>query len=288
MVIRTILLWLAVLSLAASAHAAHYGPYPEETYQTCGASNAPVAALLIHGGAWTQGNSDASQVQALCQYLGANGIYVLALDYRLTPAAPWPSQLQDAQLGLRYLRLSSIAKRVGVIGTSAGGHIALSMGEAAGTIRFANTDPVGEALMLPGVSDRPDFIVDVSGPTDLTDAKLLPRGVALLVKGIAMAPGAARAFASPIAHLTSTIPPILISHGLQDRTVPVGQSDEFVNAARQAGIPVKSVDSGAGNAVAAASGITYDRHAGGHVFSITPTARSRLFQLIVSFSKGRP
>jgi len=287
--LRRLAVWsLASLSLASGANAAHYGPYPEEAYQTCGASNAPVAAVLIHGGAWTAGDSSASQVQALCQYLGANGIYVLALDYRLSPASRWPSQLQDAQLGLRYLRLSSIAKRVGVIGTSAGGHIALSMGEAAGTIRFADTDPLGEALMLPGVSDRPDFIVDVSGPTDLTDAKLLPRGVAMLVKGIAMAPGAARAFASPIAHLTSTIPPILISHGVQDRTVPVGQSDEFVNAARQAGIPVTSVDTGSGNAVAAASGITYDRHAGGHVFTVAPTVRSRLFRLIVSFAKGTP
>jgi acetyl esterase/lipase len=286
-VVRTIILWLGLLVAGASAHAAHYGPYPEQTYQTCGGSSAPVAVLLIHGGAWTQGDSHASQVQSLCRYLGENGIYVLALDYRLTPAATWPSQLQDAQLGLRYLRLSSIATRVGAIGTSAGGHIALSMGMAAGTVRFADTDLIKEASMLPGVSDRPDFIVDVGGPSDLTDTKLLPRNVAMLVKGLAMAPAAARAYASPIAHLTSSMPPVLISHGVQDRTVSVRQSDEFVNAARQAGIPITSLNSGTGDGAAAFTGITYDRHPGGHVFDVAPAVQSRLFKLIVSFSKGK-
>jgi len=285
---KTTLLWLAAMFLAVQANAASYGPYQDETYQACGAATSPVAVEIIHGGAWASGYAGSSATLSLCQYLGANGIYAVAVNYRLSPTAPWPAQLQDVQLAMRWLRTRSASRRVGVIGLSAGGHLALFMGETFGTKKFAATDSYGETQLMPGVSDRPDFIVDVSGPTDLTDAKLLPRGVALLVKGIAMAPGAARAFASPIAHLTSTIPPILISHGLQDRTVPVGQSDEFVNAARQAGIPVKSVDSGAGNAVAAASGITYDRHAGGHVFSITPTARSRLFRLIVSFSKGTP
>ncbi len=140
--------------------------------------------------------------------------------------------------------------------------------------------------MLPGVSDTPDFVVDVSGPTDLTDPGLLPGDVASLKRGIGMAPAAARAFASPIAHLTSDIPPILISHGAQDQTVPVAQSDEFVRAAGQAGIPVTSVNSGSGNAVAALSGITYDRHAGGHVFSVSPAGQSGLFSMIALFSKG--
>jgi len=274
------------MAVAAHATAASYGPYPEETYQTCGASNAPVAVELIHGGAWASGDSSASDTQSLCRYLGANGIYVLAVNYRLSKTAPWPAQLQDAQLGLRYLRLSSIAKRVGVVGTSAGGHIALFTGETSGTIQFTTTDPIREALMLPNVSDTPDFVVDISGPTDLTDPKLLPGDVALLTRGIGMNPTAARAFASPIAHLTSDIPPILISHGTQDQTVPVDQSDEFVRAAGQAGIPVTSVNSGSGNAVAALTGITYDRHPGGHVFSVSPAVKSALFRMIVLFSKG--
>jgi acetyl esterase/lipase len=281
---KTVLLWLAVVLLVADANAASYGPYPGETYQTCGASNAPVAVVLIHGGAWATGNSNLAQ--PLCRYLGANGIYVIAVDYRLSPVAPWPAQLQDVQLSLRYLRLSSTAKRVGVIGTSAGGQIALSAGEAAGTIQFATTDPMHEAVMLPGVSDRPDFIVDISGPTDLTDPKLLPTDVALLVRGLGMNPVAARAFASPIAHLTADLPPTLISHGIQDTLVPVEQSDEFVRAARQSGITVTSADSGSGNIAVASSGITYDRHAGGHAFGVPPALQSAMQRMIVLFSKG--
>jgi acetyl esterase/lipase len=283
---KTILLWLAAIFLAVNASAASYGPYPGETYQTCGPSNAPVAVELIHGGAWASGNYDASQTQTLCRYLGANGIYVISVNYRLSGVAPWPAQLQDVQLGLRYLRLITTAKRIGVIGTSAGGHIALSVGEASGTVQFATTDSVREASMLPGVSDRPDFVVDISGPTDLTDPKLLPGDVAVLVRGLGMNPTAARAFASPIAHLTSDIPPILISHGVQDTTVPVGQSDEFVRAARPAGIPLTSVNTGSGNAVAALSGITYDRHPGGHALSVAPAVQAAMLRMILQFSKG--
>jgi len=277
---------LAALLLAANANAANYGPYPQESYQTCGASNAPVAVELIHGGAWASGASNEPQTQLLCQYLGANGVYVIAVDYRLTGTAPWPAQLQDAQLGLRYLRLSSVAKRIGVIGLSAGGHIALFMGETPGTVRFTSTDPLGEAQALTGVSATPDFVVDISGPTDLTDPRLLAGDVALLTRGLGMDPSAARASTSPIAHLTSAIPPTLISHGTQDLTVPVGQSDEFVRAARQAGISITMVNSGSGQAVAALSGITYDRHPGGHGVSVVPAVQSAMLRMIAAFSKG--
>src|ERR1700761_2912124 len=130
--LRTPLLFLAAMLVAAQANAAGYGPYSAETYRTCGSPTAPVAVEIIHGGAWASGNSgsDTSQTQQLCQYLGANGIYAVSIDYRLSTTMSWPAQLQDAQLGLRWVHALSTAKRVGVIGTSAGGHIALSMGEA--------------------------------------------------------------------------------------------------------------------------------------------------------------
>jgi len=284
---KTTLLWLAAMFLAVQANAASYGPYQDETYQACGAATSPVAVEIIHGGAWASGYAGSSATLSLCQYLGANGIYAVAVNYRLSNTAPWPAQLQDAQLAMRWLRMHSAARRVGVIGMSAGGHIALFMGETFGTKKFAATDPYGETQSMPGVSDGPDFIVDVSGPTDLTDPGLLPGNVRLLIRGIKMSPTAARGFASPIAHLTADLPPLLISHGLQDHTVSITQSDEFVLAAQQAGIPVKAVDSGsAAGAVAAQTGITYDRHVGGHVLDVSPAVQSNLFRMIALFSKG--
>jgi acetyl esterase/lipase len=285
---KVLLLWLAAVFAAVGANAASYGPYPQETYQTCGPSNAAVAVELIHGGAWASGDSGSSAAQALCQYLGANGIYAVAVNYRLSHAASWPAQLQDVQLALRWLRAHSRARRVGVIGTSAGGHIALFMGETAGTLSFAATDPKGEAQLMQGISDRPDFIVDISGPTDLTDTTLLPGDVALLTEGIMMTATAARAFASPIVHLTANMPPLLVSHGIQDPIVPVRQSDAFVRLAGQAGIPVKAVNSGSQHAVAALSGITFDRHAGGHVLDISAGVQAGLLHMIAAFAKGAP
>jgi acetyl esterase/lipase len=284
--LKILLLWLAAVFLAVQVHAASYGPYPEETYQTCGAATSPVAVEIIHGGAWASGSTGDPAIYSLCQYLGATGIYAVAVNYRLERTASWPAQLQDTQLALRWLRTHSAAQRIGVIGVSAGGHIALLMGETPATTQFAATDPDGEAKLLTSVSNTPDFVVDVSGPTDLTDPGLLPGNVRLLIQGIQMSAQAARGFASPITHLTADMPPLLISHGLQDHTVPISQSDAFTRAAIQAGISVRAVNTGSARAVAALSGITYDRHTGGHVFDTSPAVQSNLFRMIALFSKG--
>jgi acetyl esterase/lipase len=284
--VRTLLFWLAAVLAAAQAHAASYGPYPEETYHACGAATSPVAVEIIHGGAWASGYAVEPQSFSLCQYLGANGIYAVTINYRLTHTASWPAQLQDTQLALRWLRTHSAAQRVGVIGLSAGGQIALLMGETPAPTQFAATDPDGEAKLLTSVSDIPDFVVDISGPTDLTDPGLLPGNVRLLIQGIQMSTEAARGFASPIVHLTANMPPLLISHGRQDHTVPSSQSDAFIRAATQAGISVKGVDAGSAHAVAALSGITYDKHSGGHVFDVSSAVQASLFRMIALFAKA--
>ena len=59
--------------------------------------------------------------------IAAAGTAVLALDFRLAPAAPYPASVADVNLGIRWLkanieRWGGDANRVGGLGTSSGGH----------------------------------------------------------------------------------------------------------------------------------------------------------------------
>ena len=79
----------------------------------------------VHGGAWT--TNDRLQNTAMDQVIAAAGTAVLALDFRLAPASPYPASVMDVNLGIRWLkaniaRWGGDAARVGGLGTSSGGH----------------------------------------------------------------------------------------------------------------------------------------------------------------------
>jgi acetyl esterase len=83
------------------------------------------AIVDVHGGAWTGG--DRLQNAAMHDVIAAAGIAVLALDFRLAPASPYPASVADVNLGIRWLkanieRWGGDANRVGGLGTSSGGH----------------------------------------------------------------------------------------------------------------------------------------------------------------------
>ncbi len=96
-------------------------------YQPAGAGPFP-AVVLIHGGAWN--NKDRTDGQNTALDLCNAGILVLSLDFRNAPEAPYPASLQDINLGIRWLKahageMGSSPDRVGLYGTSSGGHQAL-------------------------------------------------------------------------------------------------------------------------------------------------------------------
>lgn len=96
-------------------------------YQPAGAGPFP-AVVQIHGGAWN--NKDRTDGQNVALDLCAAGILVLSLDFRNAPEAPYPASLQDINLGVRWLKANatkfgSTPERVGLYGTSSGGHQAM-------------------------------------------------------------------------------------------------------------------------------------------------------------------
>jgi len=96
-------------------------------YQPAGEGPFP-AVLQVHGGAWN--SKDRSDGQNTALDLAASGIVVLSIEFRNAPEAPYPASLQDINYGIRWLKahageFGSSADRVGMYGTSSGGHQAI-------------------------------------------------------------------------------------------------------------------------------------------------------------------
>ena len=107
----------------------------------------PFPGLLnIHGGAWCRGAR--SDDHSMIMSLASCGMVVVALEYRLAPQHPYPAQIMDANLGIRWMkanaeRLNIDPGSVGAMGCSSGGHTVMMSG-------LRPSDPRYNALDFPG------------------------------------------------------------------------------------------------------------------------------------------
>lgn len=233
-------LTLAAVLLAGTAHAdPSFGPYPEETFMTCGAATSTVAVAIQHGG-WNVGGSynDNWNVKQACDIMTAIGVTGYPFNYRLasTPAQGWPAQWQDAQTMVRYLRAHGYAK-VGLMGLSAGAYDTVGVVVSRGIMDWAATDPLNETSQNGKFRAEPDFAIAVSPFWNLTDPKLSRIAVNKMTDQIA--PGLAyqtqRTIASPINRIQGSMVPLFVVHGTNDEIIPVAQSQDAEIALQGAG-----------------------------------------------------
>jgi acetyl esterase len=116
------------------------------------AAAAIAAVVEVHGGAWTSG--DRSMNAAIARHLAANGIAVLSIDFRMPPEATYPLTVTDVAAGIRWMRTHStdvgtVPDRVGLLGTSSGGQLAL----------LAALRPLDERYAAPLAGGEPDIAV---------------------------------------------------------------------------------------------------------------------------------
>jgi acetyl esterase/lipase len=108
----------------------------------------PFPTLLdLHGGAWN--NKDRRAEEPMDRAIAASGVLVVAIDMTLAPEAPYPACVQDANYGVRWLKSKAAgwngdSSKIGVFGSSSGGHVAELLGMRPRDARY-NAIPLASA-----------------------------------------------------------------------------------------------------------------------------------------------
>jgi acetyl esterase len=216
-------------------------PLIARLYRPRGISGFP-GIIEVHGGAWTGG--DRLNNVVIHNAVAAAGTAVLALEFRLAPAAPYPAGIADVNLGIRWLktniaRLGGDASKVGGLGTSSGGHqLLLNV--------LRPSDPRYTALKLPDADDVHASLAYVVVCWPISDPVARYRmaketGNERLVKNHHAFFGdeAVMAEANPQAILENGVaiklPPALLLQGTADANVTPDMADKFAAAYAKAG-----------------------------------------------------
>lgn len=187
--------------------------------------------VWIHGGAWCGGEK---RVLNDFERFIYRGCAVLSVDYRFSQEAPFPAQLLDCKMAIRWARAHADeygynADRIVVGGNSAGGHLAALLGVTNGDRCYDQ----GEYLQH---SSHVQAVVDAFGPADLL-AEEMPDLAEALSMFVENDPRKIRD-ASPVQLVTGREPPFLIIHGSDDPLVPVEQSRRLYRRLKASGVDV--------------------------------------------------
>jgi acetyl esterase/lipase len=172
---------------------------------------------------------------AAARWLNGLGVSAFVLKYRLKEYGH-PAPLRDVLRAVRLLRSGASRwgispDRIGVMGFSAGGHLAAS----AGTLFDAPEGRTGADLDR--VSARPDFLVLVY-PVIVLTGPFAHAGSRQALLGPSPAPGLAESL-SLDTRVTKDTPPAFLVHGGTDTSVPPENSALFYLALRRAGVPAE-------------------------------------------------
>lgn len=211
--------------------------------------------VWIHGGAWLGGSKNGTPAMGQLR----RGYAVASINYRLSQEAIFPAQIHDCKAAIRWLRAHAKEynldpKRIGVWGSSAGGHLVALVGTS-GDVKELEGD---EGNL--DQSSRAQAVCDWFGPTDfcqmaahaLPDSKLDHDAAgspeSKLIGGPIQENKDKVAKANPITYVSKDDPPFLIMHGDKDPLVPHHQSELLNDALKKAGVAVtfKTVE-GAGH-----------------------------------------
>src|SRR5262245_18650875 len=223
-----------------------------DLYLPKGLEKAPVL-VAVHGGGWQAGS------RAIYKYWGPflakNGYAVFAISYRLSKAGTksYPAAVYDVKAAVQFVRakageLGVDPDRMGLMGDSAGAHLASLVGLAAGEPHFSvedRTEP--SSAIAPGVKAVIGFygVYDmlaqwehdqVARPRDQITEKFLG-GSPMLIR---------RAYfdASPLSYATvdKNRTRFLLVHGTVDDIVDMAtQTEAFLKALKQAGFFVRTI-----------------------------------------------
>lgn len=191
--------------------------------QLCRNQKVPLV-VYVHGGWWVGGSRTGMVTSGYAAMYYQCGIAFASIDYRFTPAYQYKDIIGDCKLAIRYLRANADAlgidpDRIAIWGGSAGGHLVSIMGTA------GDSDGL-EGPGYPGVSSRPQVVVNDCGIEDLTAPWDATSDMVIgwfLGCQASTCPDKAKE-ASPAWQATADDPPIMTLHGDHDPIVAYSQA----------------------------------------------------------------
>ncbi len=199
-------------------------------------SKANGASVIIFPGGGYVGLSMALEGATVAQFFQDHGTAAFVVKYRLPSDASMEDKsigpLQDAQQAIRVVRMHAKEwqldpARVGVIGFSAGGHLAATLGTHFEKSLVNNPEQV---------SLRPDYMILVY-PVISMDPKVAHMGSRTALLGPNPSDELVRLFSNEL-QVTKTTPPTLILQAADDHLVDVDNSIAFFEALRHHEVPV--------------------------------------------------
>ena len=189
------------------------------------------AIIICPGGGY--GHLADHEGRPVAEWLNTLGVTAFVLKYRLGPRYHHPAPMQDAARAIRIVRARAPEwgldpQRIGILGFSAGGHLASTAGthfdsgkpDASDVIERVSSKPNLMILIYPVITMRD--MTHAGSKKNLLGDQPSPELVALL---------------SNEEQVTKETPPTFLVHTMNDSAVPVENSLLFVSALRKAGVP---------------------------------------------------
>jgi acetyl esterase/lipase len=197
--------------------------------------------VYIHGGSWQEGDKKTALYMPVFTDLQAGGFLIAAINYRLAPEHTFPAQIEDARCAIRFLRVHAIEYnldplKIGVIGDSAGGHLAALLGLTDANPQWNNGEYADQSTAV-------QAIVDLYGISDLSRIyEINGNPIWTTVFKVTQKSDPLLAAASPLTYASADAPPFLLIHGSLDRLVPFEQSQWLADALESAGNSVELIE----------------------------------------------
>jgi acetyl esterase/lipase len=202
-------------------------PFPTADTNTTGA-----ALIVCPGGAYAGLAAHEGQDYAL--WLNQYGVSAFVLKYRLgSKGYRHPAELQDAARAVRLVRSRAAdwhidPRRVGIMGSSAGGHLASTL------LTHYDAGDTNSPDLVERLSSRPDLGI-LCYPV-VTMGEYTHRGSRDNLLGRNPSPDLVKLLSNEL-QVTKDTPPCFIWQTFEDKTVPVENSLLFAGALRRAGVP---------------------------------------------------
>ncbi len=173
----------------------------------------------------------------IARWLNANGVAAFVLKYRLPQSksniVPYKSPLLDAQRAMRMVRANAKkwnldAGKIGIMGFSAGGHLASTL-----STHYDTGDPSSSDL-VDRESCRPDFSI-LLYPVISFDDKITHAGTKRNLIGEKPDQAMVKLFSNEL-QVTGDTPPAILIHATDDPAVPVENSLRYYEALLENGV----------------------------------------------------